>query len=52
MLLCPDMENTESGFLEAFDMAMIKIHKVADKVYIKGGGGKGTYAYSLSAGDF
>ncbi len=52
MRLCPDMEKSEPGFLKAFDNAVEKIHKVADKVYVHGGKGKGTYAYILAAGDF
>ena len=50
--LCPNLENTEPGFLKAFDDALKRIHKVADKVYVHGGKAKGTYAYTLAAGDF
>ncbi|MCW8851761.1 MAG: DUF1488 domain-containing protein [Gammaproteobacteria bacterium] len=51
-LLCPEMEKVESGFLQAFDNALGRIHKVADKVYSHGGKGKGSYAYTLAAEDF
>ena len=49
---CPEMENTEQGFLKAFDTALDQIHEVADKIYIQGGKGKGSYVYILSAKDF
>ena len=52
MQLCPDMESAEPGFLKAFDDALERIHKVADKVYTHGGKGKGTYAYNLAVNDF
>jgi hypothetical protein len=48
--LCPDMSNAESGFLQAFDTALNRIHEVADKVYARGG--KRSYAYILAAEDF
>jgi hypothetical protein len=48
--LCPDMNDAESGFLQAFDAALTRIHEVADKVYARGG--KGSYAYILAAEDF
>jgi hypothetical protein len=48
--LCPDMIDAESGFLQAFDAALNRIHEVADKVYARGG--KGSYAYILTAKDF
>ena len=48
--LCPDMSDAESGFLQAFDAALDRIHEVADKVYARGG--KGSYAYILAAEDF
>ncbi|MFV9614708.1 MAG: hypothetical protein ACNYZG_02065 [Gammaproteobacteria bacterium] len=50
--LCPKMDIAEKGFLAAFDKMLNRIHEVANKVYIKGSGGKGTYAYVLSADDF
>ena len=50
--LYPDMDNAETELLKAFDSARDKIYEVADKVYRHGGGGKGTYAYVLAAGDF
>jgi hypothetical protein len=51
-LLCPETEKVEPGFLQAFDTALGRIHKVADKVYSHGGKGKGSYAYTLAAEDF
>jgi hypothetical protein len=48
--LCPDMSDVESGFLQAFDAALNRIHEVADKVYARGD--KGSYAYILVAEDF
>ena len=39
-------------FLKAFDTARERIYEDADKIYGRGGGGKGTYAYVLAAGDF
>ncbi len=50
--LCPEMENDEPGLLQAFDAVLARIHEVADKVYLRGGKGKGTYAYILAAEDF
>ena len=48
--LCPEMSSAEAGFLQAFDTARVRIHEVADKVYVHGG--KGTYSYILAAKDF
>ena len=48
--LCPDMSDAESGFLQAFDAALTRIHEVADKVYARGG--KGSYSCILAAEDF
>jgi hypothetical protein len=48
--LCPDMENTESGFLKAFDAARKKIYLVAGQVY--GRDRKGAFAHILKAEDF
>jgi hypothetical protein len=48
--LCPDMSDAESGFLQAFDAALNRIHEVADKVYARGG--KESCAYILAAEDF
>jgi len=48
----PDMTNAEPELLKAFDTARGRIYEVADKVYRRGGGGKGTYAYVLAAEDF
>jgi len=50
--LYPEMENVEQEFMKAFDSAREKIYEVADKVYRRGGNGKGTYAYVLVAEDF
>jgi hypothetical protein len=50
--LCPGVGSAETGYLEAFDEARSRIHEVADKVYGRGGNGKGAYAYVLSAVDF
>ena len=50
--LYPDMNGTETELLKAFDTARERICEVADEVYERGGGGKGTYAYVLAAGDF
>ena len=50
--LCPKMGIAEKEFLEAFDKMLNRIHEVANKVYINGAGGKGSYAYVLSAIDF
>jgi hypothetical protein len=48
--LCPEMSNAEAGFLKAFDAARNRIHKVADRVYVRGR--KGSFAYILAAEDF
>ena len=50
--LCPEMNNVEASYLKAFDTSRDKIYEVADKIYVRGGGGKGTYAYILAAEDF
>ena len=50
--LCPKMDNAETGFLASFDKMLSTIHEVANKVYINDSGGKGSYAYVLSAADF
>lgn len=50
--LCPYVEAAETGFLQAFDEARSRIYEVADKVYVRGGRGKGAYAYVLTAADF
>ena len=50
--LSPNMGASETGYLEAFDQACSRIHEVADEIYVRGGGGKGAYAYVLSAADF
>jgi hypothetical protein len=50
--LYPEMNGTERELLKAFDTARERVCEVADKVYERGGGGKGTYAYVLTARDF
>jgi len=50
--LYPEMTNAEPEFLKAFDTARERIYEVADKIYRRGGGGKGAYAYVLAAEDF
>lgn len=50
--LYPELTYAESEFLKAFDTARDRIYTVADKIYRRGGGGKGTYAYVLAAADF
>ena len=50
--LYPEMNNVETEILKAFDTARERICEVADKVYERGGGGKGTYAYVLAAEEF
>lgn len=50
--LCPGMSGAETEFLKAFDSVLDRIHKAADKVYLEGGKGKGSYAYTLAANDF
>ena len=46
------MNNVEPEFLKVFDNARERIHEVADKVYQRGGGGKGNYAYVLAEEEF
>jgi hypothetical protein len=48
--LCPEMSDAESGFLQAFDAAINRIHEVADKVYVRGD--KGSCSYILVAENF
>ena len=50
--LCPGISDAEPEFLKAFDSILKRIHTVANKVYIQGGKGKGSYAYVLAADDF
>jgi len=50
--LCPGMDSAETGLLKAFDSALNRIHEAANKVYVQGGKGKGSYAYILAASDF
>ena len=50
--LCPEIESVEKEYLKAFDTSPERIQKVADKVYVNGGKGKGTYTYILEADDF
>lgn len=48
--LCPEMSDVETGFLEAFDAARIRIHEVANKAYVRGS--NGSRACILAAKDF
>lgn len=48
--LCPEMRDAEAGFLNAFDAALQRIHRVASRVYTRGA--KGSYAFILAAADF
>jgi len=48
--LCPDMGDAESGYLQAFDAALNRIHEVADEVYARDG--KKSHACILAAEDF
>jgi hypothetical protein len=48
--LCPEMSGVESGFLQAFDAALRRIHEVADKLYVRGH--NVSCAYILAAKDF
>ena len=50
--LCPGMSGAEKEFLKAFDSVLDRIHKAANKAYVEGGKGKGSYAYVLAASDF
>ena len=50
--LCPGMSGAEKEFIKAFDSVLSRIHKAANKVYIEGGKGKGSYAYMLATNDF
>jgi len=50
--LYPDMDDTKSGLLKAFDSARDRIYEVADKCYLRAGSAKGTYAYVLAMEHF
>ena len=50
--LSPEIGSVEKEYLKAFDTSLERIHKVADKLYVHGGKGKGTYSYILEADDF
>jgi len=50
--LRPELDMAEKEFLKAFDETRGRIHEVADQLYVRGGQGKGDYAYVLSASDF
>jgi len=47
--LCPDMSHGEAGFLDAFDAARVRIHKIADKLYVQSS--RRVYVFCLSAKD-
>lgn len=49
--LCPGVDETEAGFLKAFDSAQKKIHKAAEYVY-NHEGRKSALAYNLATSDF
>ena len=49
-LLSSNTCNAEAEFLQAFDTALGRIHKVANEVYLRDG--SGSYSYILAAGDF
>ena len=48
--LCPQISETEAGFLKAFDKVRKRIYDVAEKVYVRGD--KNSYAYILVTKDF
>ena len=48
--LCPEMNSSKAGFLQAFDTKQKRIYEVANKVYVRGG--KNSKAYTLAAEDF
>jgi hypothetical protein len=48
-LLCPEMNDMESGFLQTFDAERERIHVMANKVYERGS--NGSYSHFLSAED-
>jgi hypothetical protein len=50
--LCPGISGAEKELLKAFDSVLDRIHKAANKAYLAGGKGKGSYAYNLAANDF
>jgi len=50
--LCPGTKSVEKELLKAFDTVREKIYAAAEKIYDRGGGSKGTYAYILAAEDF
>ena len=45
-----DLDGTETGFLNAFDATRERIHKIANKVYVRDR--SGSYSFSLDAEDF
>ena len=48
-LLCPEMRDMESGFLQTFDAERERIHDLANRVYERDN--NGTYSHFLSAKD-
>jgi hypothetical protein len=48
--LCPQMGDTEAGFLKAFNTVRKQIHDAAKEIYRPGG--KNTHAYVLAEKDF
>ncbi len=47
--LCPKMNSVEAGYLGAFDATINRIHKAAEKVYLRIG--RGATGYILAADD-
>lgn len=48
--LCQKIDETEEGYLQAFDDSMKKIHSAAEIIYKHNG--KGNYSYILTANEF
>ena len=48
--LCPDMEDSEKGYLKAFDTTSVKIYQTAGVVY--GKAPREAYVFHLFAKDF
>lgn len=49
--LLPGMDETEAGFLEAFDIVKNIIYKAAETAYLQGRK-RGAFSYNLEAEDF
>lgn len=48
--LCPDIRESKSDILDAFDASLDHIYAAAERAYNRGK--KGTYVYALDAADF